>query len=146
MKVSARVLENPHKSCRQHWRTCKKLKQVLNMSGDREYSRLIIMQKMFIAEPNSIHNCYWSLRSSVRFEWWNYYVTLQPTRVKEIQCMQFFILLFGYTIERLKSSHGCPPYHLITLVLCYIRGVQYFVRILLLPKNKLFYFQGGKNE
>ena len=26
------------------------------------------------------------------------------------------------------------------------RGVQYFIRILLLPKNKLFYSQGGKNK
>ena len=26
------------------------------------------------------------------------------------------------------------------------RGVQYFIRILLLPKDELFHFQCGKNE
>ena len=33
-----------------------------------------------------------------------------------------------------------------TRLLGMTKGVQYFIRILLLHKNELFHFQGGKNE
>ena len=44
-------------------------------SGSRLYSRTVIVQKQLIAEPSQILNCDWSLRSTVSFEWWHYYVT-----------------------------------------------------------------------
>ena len=40
----------------------------LNNDGGRLYSRTAIMQNKFIAEPNRILNCDWSLRSTASFE------------------------------------------------------------------------------